>query len=103
MVEPWPEEPPKNLAELHEYASRPSEAVLRLAQSLVGDVVVLGAGGKMGLHLCRLWHRCLQEVGSPHRVIAVSRFGSPGATDEFDRQGIATQPCRVYRLIPLPE
>jgi nucleoside-diphosphate-sugar epimerase len=48
-----------------------------------GDVVVLGAGGKMGPSLARMARRALDELGGAHarrRVVAVSRFaGSEGA------------------------
>lgn len=81
---------PQSIEQLHEYASRPGNAVVELAKSIDSDVIVLGAGGKMGFHLCRMMQRALQEAKSHFRVIAISRFGSPGATELFESCGLDT-------------
>ena len=81
---------PRSLPELHERASRPTAGVLQALQTVDSDVLVLGAGGKMGFHLSRLLQRGLLELGSPHRVLAVSRFGDAAATAEFTAAGIGT-------------
>lgn len=81
---------PRDLAELHERASRPPRDVVELLSRVTGTVLVLGAGGKMGFHLSLMIHRGLAAAGVPARVVAVSRFGSPGATDPFHEEGIET-------------
>lgn len=43
-----------------------------------GDVLILGAGGKMGPTLARMAKRAVAELGNDRRVIAVSRFSTPG-------------------------
>jgi nucleoside-diphosphate-sugar epimerase len=48
------------------------EAAARLA----GDLMLLGAGGKMGSSLARLAKRSIDAAGLGHRVICVSRFGA---------------------------
>lgn len=52
--------------------------------ALAGDVLLLGAGGKMGLSLARMLRRGLDEAGRTEaRVVAVSRFGDPGSMRGF--------------------
>ena len=81
---------PRNIAELHELASRPTVGVIDSLRNVDSDVLVIGAGGKMGYHLSRMLYRGLTELKSKHRVIAVSRFGSASPTDFFDDQRIET-------------
>jgi nucleoside-diphosphate-sugar epimerase len=66
---------PVTEAELEERLSRPTEADLARAAALEGDVLVLGAGGKMGPSLVRLAKRAAIAAGRDTRVIAVSRSG----------------------------
>ncbi len=81
---------PTNIAELHERASRPNEDVLNCLRNFDGDVLVIGAGGKMGFHLSAMVHRGLTKIASSHRLTAVSRFSAPHATDLFDQYQINT-------------
>ena len=58
-----------------------------------GDFMVLGAAGKMGLHVCLMLRRALDARSDRRRVIAVSRFSKANARKEFEHFGIATVPC----------
>jgi nucleoside-diphosphate-sugar epimerase len=80
--------PPTSLADLEERLSRPTPAVIEMMQRLPGDIIVLGAAGKMGPSLARMAKRASDEAGTPRRVIAVSRFSSPGSAEEFRQHGI---------------
>jgi nucleoside-diphosphate-sugar epimerase len=75
-------------AELDEALTRPSERDIAAAAALPGDIVILGAGGKMGPTLARLARRALDAAGSGHRVIAVSRFTTPREADRLAGHGI---------------
>lgn len=70
-------------AALDEWLSRPDTALPPLLARLDGDILVLGAGGKMGPSLAVMARRALDAAGdgaARRRVIAVSRFGgSAGA------------------------
>jgi nucleoside-diphosphate-sugar epimerase len=66
---------PVTETELEERLSRPAEADLAHAAALEGDLIVLGAGGKMGPSLVRLAKRAAIAAGRNTRVIAVSRSG----------------------------
>lgn len=68
----------------------PSPADVEFARRLRGDTVVLGAGGKMGPTLARRLRLALEQAGSPHRVLAVSRFESAAARQELEGDGIET-------------
>ena len=63
-----------NLAELEETLSRPTPTVVETLRGIDGDVVILGAGGKMGPSLARMAKRAIDLSGSPNAVHAVSRY-----------------------------
>jgi len=73
------------------FLSTPPESVIASLRRLSGNFLVLGAGGKMGLHLCLMLRRSLDLLGSPAKVTAVSRFHSD--RQPFQKAGIATIPC----------
>lgn len=75
------------LTELEERLSEPSEGVRATLAQLDGDILILGAAGKMGPSLARMAKRA---VGQTKRVIAVSRFSSPGSQAALEAHGIET-------------
>jgi len=75
------------------FLSEPPDAVISAVKRMTGDFLVLGAGGKMGLHVCLMLRRALDANGDARRVVAVSRFGQEGSRQEFERFGIETIPC----------
>ena len=84
---------PATLAELHQAASEPTEAAIAAIEACPGDILVLGAGGKMGLHLCLMLQRCLAELDRDDSVKAVSRWGDASARSEFESRGVPTLAC----------
>lgn len=58
-----------------------------------GDIVILGAGGKMGPTLAVMARRALGIAGSSARVIAVSRFASGGRRAWLEEHGVETIVC----------
>jgi nucleoside-diphosphate-sugar epimerase len=89
---PWPEAV-RDEDELEELLSRPSAADIAFARTLEDDVVVLGAGGKMGPSLARRVRRALGEASVADRVLAVARFSEPGLRESLERDGIEAIPC----------
>lgn len=65
------------------------EATAVLARTS-GPVLVLGAGGKLGLHLSVMLQRALVALGRPAALTAVSRFQTLRDRTDFARHGIAT-------------
>lgn len=70
--------------------SAPSQHTVDAMARIVGDVLVLGAGGKMGPSLCRMLLRASEQAGVSRRVIAVSRFGQNGLQSALEASGIET-------------
>jgi nucleoside-diphosphate-sugar epimerase len=83
-----------DVAALEEHLSRPTRGVVETFERLDGDVIVLGAGGKMGPTLARMVRRGLDAAGGQtRRVTAVSRFSDLEAKDALERHGVATVAC----------
>ena len=80
--------PPRNDDELEEALSRPSSEVIDALRRTPGDVIVLGAGGKMGPSLSTMLRRGADALGDGRSVIAVSRFSSPHVAERLERGGI---------------
>jgi hypothetical protein len=79
--------------ELEERLSRPLEADVAAMKALTGDLLVLGAGGKMGPSLVRRAHRAVQQAGTATRVIAVARFSQSDLARSLQSEGIETIAC----------
>ena len=80
-------------AALEDALSAPSAGLLASMRSTPGDIIVLGAAGKMGPTLSRMARRALDALGSRDRVIAVSRFSSAKAQRSLEDSGIETIRC----------
>lgn len=78
------------LSQLEDFLSRPSQRLIDDIAQLTGDILVLGAGGKMGPSLCKLAKNAIDAAGINKRVIAVSRFSSAGLAEELQAHGIET-------------
>jgi nucleoside-diphosphate-sugar epimerase len=78
---------------LEDLLARPSPADIAFARTLTGDVLVLGAGGKMGPSLARRVGRACEAAGVRHRVLAASRFSDPGLASALERDGIDVISC----------
>lgn len=81
--------------QLEEKLSKPSERDIEFMHRLDGDVMVLGAGGKMGPSLARRCKRALEAASARNRVIAVSRFSSDEARQELEESGVETVSCNL--------
>lgn len=79
--------------DLERRLSEPGEADRAFTRDLKGDIVILGAGGKMGPSLARLAKRAAIEAGVDTRVTAVSRFGSEAVRRDLEAAGVTVIPC----------
>ena len=84
---------PADLPALEEALSAPRDATVRALAACPGDLVVLGAGGKMGPTLARMAARAAHTLGDGRRVIAISRFSSDAARRSLESAGVATISC----------
>ena len=82
-----------SILSLEDELSRPSDADCAFMRGLEGDLLVLGAGGKMGPSLARRARRAADQNGVPRRVIAASRFASGGTERQLAEWGIEAISC----------
>jgi nucleoside-diphosphate-sugar epimerase len=82
--------PPHSEAELEDLLALPTPATIEAVARLDGDLVILGAGGKMGPSLALLAKRSLDAAGVSQRVICVSRFGAGDLVGRLRTHGIET-------------
>ena len=75
-----------DLETLEELLSRPDAATIRDLETLDGDVMVLGVGGKIGPSLARMAARALPD----RRVIGVARFSDAQTRQQLDAWGVET-------------
>src|SRR5688572_7254240 len=81
---------PSSIEELEERLSEPSDALVERFRGLNGNLLLLGVGGKMGTATARMAQRAVEAAGSAARVIGVSRFREPGATEALQKHGVST-------------
>lgn len=79
---------PANELTLDAVLSAPDDATVQALASLAGDVIILGAGGKMGPTLARMARRAIADLS--RRVIAVSRFSDESTAAALNAQGVET-------------
>lgn len=87
--------------ELEVLLSKPYESTVRALALLPGDILVLGAGGKMGPTLARMAKSASDLAATPRRVIAVSRFSSSQLPERLQSWGIETIRCDLLDPVSL--
>lgn len=80
----------RTVEELESRLAEPGEGLVADLAALKGDIMVVGAGGKLGPSLVRLAANASRAAGSDRKVIAVSRFGAPGAAERLQGPGVQT-------------
>jgi len=83
----------ENEQQLEDRLSTPSDKDIALMRRLAGDVIALGAGGKMGPSLAKLAKRASDAAGVHRRIIAVSRFSDRQSRDDLEDVGVETISC----------
>lgn len=78
----WTEE------KLDQLLTTPSEKLAADMKMLDGDIMIFGAGGKMGPTLSILAKNAAREAGVEKHVIAVSRFSDPIVVELLKKNGV---------------
>jgi len=78
----------ENEAQLENILATPNSSDREVMSRLTGDVMILGAGGKMGPSLATRVKRASEEGGRARRVFAVSRFSSPQVAEGLAGAGV---------------
>ncbi len=87
-----------SIEDLEARLSEPSEADCAFMRNLKGDIIILGAGGKMGPSLAMLARRAADQDGVRKRILAVSRFTSDAARRDLDGSGVVTLECDLLNF-----
>ncbi len=91
---------------LEDLLSLPTPEVVELLGRLDGDIILLGAGGKIGPSLAHMLRRASDLAGKQRRVIAVLRRISRELEEAFRRWGIDIHLCDLLnprQLAELPD
>lgn len=80
----------KDYKNLYVDLTEPSESLITDISNMEGDILILGAGGKMGPALSRLAKKAVDKSGVQRKVTAVSRFSEVGLQKELNQEGIET-------------
>jgi nucleoside-diphosphate-sugar epimerase len=83
----------RDVDQLEDLLSEPSDAAIDAMRHLTGDVAILGVAGKMGPTLARMARRAMDAAGVNYRVIGVSRFSSPGQQRALEAPGVESIRC----------
>ena len=98
--------PIKTVHELEDILSAPTSADIAAVQEFDGNILILGAGGKMGPSLARLIRRAIVQSSPRKRVIAVARFSDPQSRRDLETAGVETIACDLLEpgaLSKLPD
>lgn len=79
---------PASEEELDDLLSRPTATDREAMTALDGDIMILGAGGKMGPSLARPARRAADESGARKRIVAVARFSNPALAAVLEDCGV---------------
>ncbi|PQO41083.1 NAD-dependent epimerase/dehydratase family protein [Blastopirellula marina] len=77
-------------SQLDDWLTTPSRELVEFVRTLTGDILILGAGGKMGPSLAVLAKRAIDQAGTGAAVIAVSRFSDAASRRWLDERGVVT-------------
>ena len=76
--------------QLEDLLSEPSQADARAMAEMLGDLVILGVGGKMGPSLAKRAKRACERAKFPKRIIGVARFSDPAVRQDLESAGVET-------------
>ena len=82
--------PIQSETELEELLSRPGAADQAALRAIEGDLLILGAGGKMGPSLALRARRAADRAGVSKNIVAVSRFSDRAAENLLRESGVQT-------------
>lgn len=80
----------RNVDQLKQLLSEPTPPCVEAIGQLDGDLLFLGAGGKMGLATLQMARRAADAAGYSGAIYAASRYSNPQVREELDALGIQT-------------
>jgi hypothetical protein len=97
-----------NTEHLEDVLSEPTGEAVDAMARMEGDLIILGAAGKMGPTLARMARRASERAGVRRRIIGVARFSDPRQEEKLRAHGVETlrcdllDPAQVARLPEVP-
>ena len=70
--------------------TEPRPALVEAMSGLEGDILILGAGGKMGPTLATLAAKATKAAGGSRKITAVSSWSQPGLRERLESMGVHT-------------
>ena len=80
--------PIRTVAELEKKLSKPTPGVVEAMAKLDGDLLILGAGGKIGPTLAQMAAQASEEAGVKRKIIAVSAVYTKEARQRLKKLGV---------------
>lgn len=80
----------RTIEELMTQLTEPTDRLIEDMKHISGDIMLLGAAGKMGPSLAILAVKALKKAGSASKVLAVSRFSDPETKITLEENGVET-------------
>ena len=74
--------------DLEELLSQPTPADVEAMRALEGDLVIIGAAGKMGPSLAIRARRASEQAGVKRRIYGVARYSRPHVAEQLHEAGI---------------
>lgn len=96
----------KTAQEQLELITRPSPRLIEDVKRLEGNIMILGAGGKVGPSLAIMAQRACDAAGLQKRVLAISKFDYPDAPESMRRWGVEVLEADLFdptQLAALPD
>src|SRR5262245_32874878 len=79
----------ESVAALEDFMTEPTPALMEDLARVPGDILILGAAGKMGPTLARMAKRAAPDK----RVVGVARFTDPSTRASLGAAGVETITC----------
>jgi nucleoside-diphosphate-sugar epimerase len=86
---------------LDDLLSTPTPGVVEALGRLDGDILILGASGKMGPTLARMAARATQQAGGKRRVIGAARFSNREQRAWLEQHGVEPLICDLLDPVQL--
>lgn len=82
-----------DINQLEDALSRPTASLVETMAALEGDILFLGAGGKMGPTMARMARRASDLAETDRRILAVSRFSDAALPEQLQSWNIEPVKC----------
>ncbi|MCL2648934.1 MAG: NAD-dependent epimerase/dehydratase family protein [Phycisphaerales bacterium] len=96
----------KDVAQLEDMLSTPTQGAIDSVGKAKGDWIVLGVGGKLGPAIAHMLKRCVDAAGTKAKVYGVDKVYSPTMEKDLKSWGIETLTCDMLdtaALAKLPD